>query len=95
LLKNARNHVTLALDRANDRRFALGRVVLPLIALAARATAAWPHHFGIGGGRRTAVWRFFERHRISRINPSGYVETQGAFARRLADEMRRRLGLKC
>jgi UDP-glucose 4-epimerase len=32
---------------------------------------------------------------ISRINPSGYVESQGAFAHRVASEMRGRLGLKC
>jgi len=32
---------------------------------------------------------------ISRINPSGYSESQGAFAHRLAGEMRERLGLKC
>ena len=32
---------------------------------------------------------------ISRINPSGYIELQGAFAQRLATEMRKRLGLKC
>jgi UDP-glucose 4-epimerase len=31
----------------------------------------------------------------SRINPSGYIETQGAFARRVADELSKRLGLKC
>lgn len=32
---------------------------------------------------------------ISRIRPSGYVESQGSFATRLANEMRMRLGLKC
>lgn len=32
---------------------------------------------------------------LSRRNPSGYVETQGAFALRLAAEMRQRLGLEC
>ena len=32
---------------------------------------------------------------ISRINPSGYIESQGSFAHRLASEMRVRLGLKC
>jgi UDP-glucose 4-epimerase len=32
---------------------------------------------------------------ISRINPSGYIESQGAFVHRLAAEMRMRLGLKC
>jgi len=32
---------------------------------------------------------------ISRINPSGYIESQGAFAHRVATEMRGRLGLKC
>jgi UDP-glucose 4-epimerase len=32
---------------------------------------------------------------IARINPSGYVESQGAFTKRVADEMRNRLGLNC
>lgn len=32
---------------------------------------------------------------FSRCRPSGYAETQGAFARRYAREMRRRLGLSC
>jgi nucleoside-diphosphate-sugar epimerase len=32
---------------------------------------------------------------ISRINPSGYVESQGAFTERIANEMRPRLGLTC
>ncbi len=32
---------------------------------------------------------------ISRINPSGYTESQGSFARRLAAELGGRLGLKC
>ncbi len=32
---------------------------------------------------------------ISRINPSGYIETQGSFAQRLAREMKDRLGLAC
>jgi nucleoside-diphosphate-sugar epimerase len=32
---------------------------------------------------------------ISRMNPSGYIESQGSFAHRLASEMRERLGLKC
>ena len=31
----------------------------------------------------------------TRINPSGYVESQGSFTHRLAAEMRPRLGLKC
>jgi UDP-glucose 4-epimerase len=31
----------------------------------------------------------------SRINPSGYIESQGAFTLRLAQEMRPRLGLLC
>jgi UDP-glucose 4-epimerase len=31
----------------------------------------------------------------SRINPSGYIETQGAFAQRLAAEMGERFGLQC
>lgn len=47
LLKNARHHVTLALDRANDRRFALGRVVFSLIEMAVTFLAANPRlvHF--------------------------------------------------
>jgi len=32
---------------------------------------------------------------ISRIRPSGYIESQASFANRLANEMRRRLDLKC
>jgi UDP-glucose 4-epimerase len=32
---------------------------------------------------------------FSRLNPSGYVETQGAFTLRMAQEMRPRLGLPC
>ena len=32
---------------------------------------------------------------LSRCSPSGYVESQGAFARRFAAEMRGRLGLAC
>jgi UDP-glucose 4-epimerase len=32
---------------------------------------------------------------ISRTNPSGYIESQGAFTHRIASEMRPRLGLKC
>jgi len=32
---------------------------------------------------------------ISRTNPSGYVESQGAFTERVASEMRDRLGLPC
>jgi nucleoside-diphosphate-sugar epimerase len=32
---------------------------------------------------------------VTRINPSGYVESQGAFAQRVAHEMRQRLDLKC
>ncbi len=31
----------------------------------------------------------------SRINPSGYIETQGLFAQRLASAMKDRLGLEC
>jgi nucleoside-diphosphate-sugar epimerase len=33
--------------------------------------------------------------RFTKINPSGYVESQGAFALRMAAEMRRRLDLPC
>ena len=32
---------------------------------------------------------------VSRINPSGYVESQGSFTHRLAGAMRERLRLKC
>lgn len=32
---------------------------------------------------------------IHKLNPSGYVESQGAFARRFAAEMRTRLGIAC
>jgi UDP-glucose 4-epimerase len=32
---------------------------------------------------------------VSRINPSGYIESQGSFTQRVASEMRERLGLKC
>jgi nucleoside-diphosphate-sugar epimerase len=32
---------------------------------------------------------------FAKINPSGYVESQGAFALRMAAEMRRRLNLPC
>ena len=32
---------------------------------------------------------------VSQINPSGYIESQGAFALRFATEMRQRLNLKC
>jgi nucleoside-diphosphate-sugar epimerase len=32
---------------------------------------------------------------VSRINPSGYIESQGSFAHRVAREMKDRLGLKC
>ncbi|MGO9919029.1 MAG: NAD(P)-dependent oxidoreductase, partial [Isosphaeraceae bacterium] len=32
---------------------------------------------------------------FTRINPSGYVESQGAFTLRLAEEMRPRLNLPC
>ena len=37
----------------------------------------------------------FPEDTFSRINPSGYIESQGAFTLRLAQEMRRRLGLAC
>jgi nucleoside-diphosphate-sugar epimerase len=35
------------------------------------------------------------RDGVAKINPSGYVETQGAFAQRVAGEVRRRLGWPC
>ena len=37
----------------------------------------------------------FPANGFSRINPSGYAESQGAFTLRLAQEMRPRLGLPC
>jgi nucleoside-diphosphate-sugar epimerase len=37
----------------------------------------------------------FPAQGFSRINPSGYAESQGAFTLRLAQEMRPRLGLPC
>jgi UDP-glucose 4-epimerase len=36
-----------------------------------------------------------EKPGIGRFNPSGYAESQGAFAQRFANEMRPRLGLDC
>ena len=36
-----------------------------------------------------------ERPGLSRINPSGYPESQGAFTLRYAEQMRERLGLAC
>jgi UDP-glucose 4-epimerase len=35
------------------------------------------------------------RSGVHRTNPSGYIESQGAFARRFAAEMKERLGLEC
>jgi nucleoside-diphosphate-sugar epimerase len=32
---------------------------------------------------------------FEKLNPSGYIETQGAFAERFADEMRKRLSIPC
>lgn len=32
---------------------------------------------------------------VSRLNPTGYAETQGAFTRRVAEELRVRLGVAC
>ncbi len=32
---------------------------------------------------------------ITQINPSGYVETQGAFTSRVAEEMQNRLNMPC
>jgi nucleoside-diphosphate-sugar epimerase len=39
--------------------------------------------------------RLFDGTGPNKISPSGYAESQGAFARRLADEMRARLELRC
>jgi nucleoside-diphosphate-sugar epimerase len=36
-----------------------------------------------------------EHQEFIRLNPSGYPETQGSFAQRFADEMRKRLNLPC
>src|SRR6185436_4524078 len=35
------------------------------------------------------------RHGVTKLNPSFYVESQGAFAARFASEMESRLGLPC
>lgn len=35
------------------------------------------------------------REGISKINPSGYIDSQGAFAQRFATQIRQRLGWKC
>jgi UDP-glucose 4-epimerase len=32
---------------------------------------------------------------VTRLNPSGYIETQGSFTQRVASEMQKRLGLQC
>lgn len=52
------------------------------VTLLARAYVRFAEQLGIEAG--------FER-----IGPSQYVETQGAFARRFADEMQPRLGIPC
>lgn len=52
------------------------------VSLLARAYARFAAELPQGAGFR-------------RLNPSGYVETQGTFARRVAEEMRPRLGLPC
>ena len=36
-----------------------------------------------------------ETPRFTKINPSGYVESQGAFTLRMAQEMRSRLNMPC
>ena len=41
------------------------------------------------------VERIASQQGITRLNPSYYVETQGAFALRFADAMSRRLGIQC
>ena len=41
------------------------------------------------------VGRVAEQRPPAKLNPSGYIETQGAFAQRFAAEMRPRLGLAC
>lgn len=52
------------------------------VTLLARAYADFAATLPGGGG-------------MSRVNPSGYIETQGCFARRVAEAMRPRLGLAC
>ena len=52
------------------------------VGLLARAYAKFAAETAAGAGR-------------ARLNPSGYVESQGAFAQRFAAAMRPRLGLEC
>ena len=52
------------------------------VSLLARAYAKFVGELAGGKGR-------------DKLNPSGYVETQGAFAERFAAAMRARLGMKC
>jgi UDP-glucose 4-epimerase len=52
------------------------------ISLLAAAYAKFVGEIGAGNGR-------------DKLNPSGYVETQGAFAERFAAAMRPRLGMEC
>lgn len=42
-----------------------------------------------------AYGRFVEAFDEDKLNPSGYIESQGAFAERFAGAMRHRLGLEC
>lgn len=41
------------------------------------------------------VNEFLENNAPKKINPSGYIETQGAFTTRFAEEIRKRTNLKC
>ena len=52
------------------------------VSLLAAAYAKYVGEIGAGNGR-------------DKLNPSGYVETQGAFAERFAGAMRPRLGMEC
>jgi nucleoside-diphosphate-sugar epimerase len=52
------------------------------VSLLAKAYADFAAHLPASGG-------------LQKINPSGYIETQGAFARRFAEEMRGRINLPC
>ena len=52
------------------------------VSLLAAAYAKFVGEIGVGEGR-------------DKLNPSGYVETQGAFAERFAAAMRPRLGMQC
>ena len=92
----ARQRAFLQLDHARSkhrlrtwRKGDTARVNTPLylrdnirVSLLAKAYAKFAAEIAAGTGR-------------GKLNPSGYVETQGAFAERFAAAMRPRLGLAC